>query len=381
MSRTLRTDRIRAIHTARVSPTVRPELLVSGARGSHDRSDFLLVRIVTTGGVEGIGEVSGTLLWSGEDSTTAEHVIGRALAPALIGQPLVPVAALEARMDRALAGNPFTKAGVSIALWDAYAKSLDVPLAVALGGPMRTEVAIKCSLSGNGGRLRTGLARAQESGFRAFKIKIGLDVDSDVERMAELRALVGPDTMIGLDANGGYSRADARRAGERLLEFGPAFFEQPVAPADLVGMRDLRGLGIPVVGDETVFGSEDLMAAIRADALDVVSLYVGKSGGPGRAVTMGRIAHAAGVDIVIGSNGELGVGAAAQLHVACALEALGAIPSDIIGAAYYDSDVVRIGIDTDGVRARLGDAPGLGVVLDDHLSARLRDGSSEQGVR
>ncbi|NUR91253.1 MAG: mandelate racemase, partial [Nonomuraea sp.] len=78
------------LQLADVSPAVRPELVVAGARGTHDRSDFLLVKVVTSAGVEGIGEVSGTLLWSGEDAGTARHVITRALAPALLGQPLTP---------------------------------------------------------------------------------------------------------------------------------------------------------------------------------------------------------------------------------------------------------------------------------------------------
>src|SRR5690606_18420101 len=52
------------IRTVPVSPRVKPELLVSGARGTHDRSDFLLVEITTSAGVSGIGEVSATLTWS-----------------------------------------------------------------------------------------------------------------------------------------------------------------------------------------------------------------------------------------------------------------------------------------------------------------------------
>lgn len=355
---------ITRITTTKISPKVRADLLVSGARGTHDTSDFLLVRVVTSAGVEGIGEVSATLTWSGEDSHTADRVIDAVLRPALIGQPLVPVAALEARMDRVLAGNPFTKAGLSIALWDAYARTLDVPLAVALGGPRRREIPVKCSLSGNGERLETGYRRARESGFGAFKIKIGMDVETDVERMREARALAGDGTFIGLDANGGYDQASARRAVEGMLPYGPAFLEQPLAPADLAGMRDLRSLGLPVVADESVFGMADLMAVIRAEAADVISLYVGKSGGPGRAVEMGAVAAAAGLRVILGSNGELGVGAAAQLHVAAAVAGLTeAIPSDIIGAHYYDEDIVESGLDATGERARLTDAPGLGIVL------------------
>lgn len=352
------------ITTARISPRVKPALLVSGARGTHDRSDFLLVRVVTSSGVEGIGEVSATLTWSGEDSLTAERVIDAVLRPALLGQPLVPVAALEARMDRVLAGNPFTKAGLSIALWDAYARTLDVPLALALGGPLRTTIPVKCSLSGNGDRLAAGYRMAKSSGFGAFKIKIGMDVATDIERMREARELAGVGAFIGLDANGGYDRARARRAVEGMVPYAPAFLEQPLPPADLAGMRELRALGLPIVADESVFGMADLMALIRADAADVVSLYVGKSGGPGRAVEMGAVAAAAGLRVILGSNGELGVGAAAQLHVAAAVSGLtDEIPSDIIGAHYYDEDVLESGLDATGERATLTDAPGLGVVL------------------
>ena len=64
-------DRISTIETARVSLRAHPTLTVRGARGTHDHSDFLLVRLVTEAGHEGFGEVSATLQWSGEDAETA----------------------------------------------------------------------------------------------------------------------------------------------------------------------------------------------------------------------------------------------------------------------------------------------------------------------
>jgi L-alanine-DL-glutamate epimerase-like enolase superfamily enzyme len=364
---------ITAVHTARVSPAVRPDLVVRGARGTHDRSDFLLVRVVTSDGGEGLGEVSATLGWSGEDGATAERLVDAVLRPALVGQPLVPVAALQRRLDDAVAGHPFTKAGLAIALWDAYARALEVPLAVALGGPLRREVPVKCSISGDGDRLRTTLEAGRASGFRAFKVKVGLGPEGDAARLALARELTGPGTFLGADANGGWTRADAARALELLRPHRPAFVEQPVEPGDLAGMAALRGRGIPIVADEAVFGMADLVACVRADAADAVSLYVGKSAGPDRAVAMGHVAGAFGLDVVIGSNGELGVGAAAQLHVACALPALSeAIPSDIIGAHYYEHDVLADPLAVDGRAARLTDAPGLGVRLIPELEERLR---------
>ena len=353
---------IAALHTAAVSLDARADLVVRGAKGAHDRSDFLLVRVTTSDGVVGYGEVSATPLWSGEDGASARHFIDTVLVPALVGRPLAPVGGLESTMDKALAANPFTKAGVSIALWDAYARTLGVPLATALGGPYRTEVPIKLSLSGDGAALEKAHAAGHAAGFRSFKVKVGLGVDGDVARLAHARKLAGLDTFLGVDANGGWSRAEAARAVPALAAHGPAFVEQPLQPDDLDGMRALRANGLPIIADESVFGTADLVRVIRAEAADVVSLYVGKSGGPGRAVAMGGIAAAFGLGAILGSNGEFGIGAAAQLHVACALPHLSTdVPSDIIGAYYYGDDVLAKPLDTNGIVARLTDAPGLGV--------------------
>jgi muconate cycloisomerase len=126
------------------------------------------------------------------------------------------------------------------------------------------------------------------------------------------------------------------------------------------------------VADESVFGRDDLVSVLRAEAADAVSLYIGKSGGPGRVVSMATIADAFGLDVVLGSNGELGIGAAAQLHAACAAPGLSEqIPSDIIGAHYYEHDVLAEPLDSDGRTARLGTAPGLGVKVAEDIAARF----------
>ncbi|WP_158889872.1 mandelate racemase/muconate lactonizing enzyme family protein [Amycolatopsis anabasis] len=364
--------RIAAIHTVTVSLPAHPDLVVRGAKGPHDRSDFLLVQVVTTDGLEGYGEVSATPLWSGEDGASAQHFVRGVLTPALLGKRLAPVGQLESVMDKVLAANPFTKAGVSTALWDAYARTLGVPLAVALGGPFREEVPIKLSLSGDGPQLDRVYEAAVAAGFRSFKVKVGLGVEGDLARVSRARALAGPGAFLGTDANGGWSRAQAREAVRGLADLRPAFVEQPVAPGDLEGMAALRSFGLPVVADESVFDSDDLVRLIRADAADVVSLYVGKAGGPGRAVAMGRLAEAFGLDVLIGSNGELGLGAAAQLHVACALPGLSTtLPSDIIGAHYYAEDILEKPLNSNGIRARLGDGAGLGVVPRDDIRRRF----------
>lgn len=363
--------RIAAIEIAPVSLHADRRLVVRGARGMHDRSDFLLVRVQTTRGAIGYGEVSATPRWSGEDAASATHFIRDALAPALVGETLASVAALRARMELALAGNTFTKAGVDTALWDALARTLGMRVVDLLGGAVRTEVPTKMSISGDGDVLAGTLEEIRARGFSSFKVKVGTGHDRDVARFRLARELVGPGTFLGADSNGGWTRSEAMRTVRDLAGFNPAFIEQPVAPHDLDGMRAVRALGFPVVADESVYGPEDVARVSQAEAADVVSVYVGMAGGLERAVRAIATANLFGLDALIGSNGEFGIGAAAQIHVACAAERLSTFPSDIIGQHYYEEDVLESPVPIDGRVARLPDGPGLGVEPNAQVRARF----------
>lgn len=366
--------RISSIGTTPIRLPVHPDLIVRGAAGAHDFSAFLLVRVMLSNGVVGYGEVSATAGWSGEDDVTAEHFIRTRMAPAVLGMPVADILTADEALSRSVGGNLFTKAGLSIALWDAYARYRGEPLAETLGGIRRREIPIKFSLSGDGDLLRTTHRAASQLGFQAFKVKVGLDIERDIARVRLARDLVGPDTFLGVDANTGWSYEDACRALEAFSEFGVAFVEQPVARGDLSAMADLRGRGMPIIADEAVGDIWDLRNVINAGAADVASIYVGMSGGPARAVAMGAAATHAGLDVVIGSNGEMGIGAAAQLHVAAALPALSSvIPSDIIGSFFYAEEILATPLDSDAVVARLTDEPGLGVVPRDDLVAKLEE--------
>lgn len=365
-------DVVAAVHATTVRLPLDPRLAVHGARTVHAESEFVLVRVVLRSGAYGYGEVSATRNWSGEDAATATHHIRDVLAPVLIGRPIAPVAGLTAAMDRALAGNPFTKAALNMALWDALGRSLGLRVAQLLGGPHRTEIPVKISLSGDGDRLAACHEVAVAKGFSAFKVKVGKGLPGDLSRVDLARELAGPGMFLGADANGGWTRSQASRAVPTLRERGLDMIEQPVAAGDLAGHALLRGQGIPVWVDESVFGIADLVRVLRGEAADGVSLYVGKSGGLEPLVAAATTASHFGLDVVIGSNAEFGVGAAAMIHAAAACPRLGDVPSDIIGHHFYIDDVLAEPLDIDGRRARLPEAPGLGVELRPDLEAALR---------
>lgn len=371
---------VASIATLPLRMQVAPDLAVHGAAGEHSFSGFLLVRVELSNGVVGYGEVSATPKWSGEDEATAAHFIQHLLAPALIGTAIDEIERADRIMDDRLGGNMFTKSGLSIALWDAYARTRDVALAEALGGVRRREVRIKCSLSGTSEQMRRAHAYAVSMGFSSFKVKVGLDLPGDIARVALARELTGPGAFIGSDANTGWTRADAALAIEAFAPYGIAFVEQPLAAKDLEGMASLRGRGVPIVADESVGDLWDLRSVIAGGAADVVSLYVGMSGGPARAVAMGVEAAAAGLDVVIGSNGEMGIGAAAQLQVACALPELStSIPSDIIGSHFYLEETLDHPLRSNGSTVVLGDGAGLGVMPRPDLVEALEREAARRG--
>jgi L-alanine-DL-glutamate epimerase-like enolase superfamily enzyme len=364
--------KIEAIETTVVNRPFNPALAVRGAKSTHASSSFLFVRVRASDGSEGFGEVSATRNWSGEDEVTARHAIRDVIEPALLGRSLGPIPELSAVMERAIAGNVFAKAGLNMALWDALGRSLGQPVAALLGGPLRAEIPVKISISGDGDELRAGYRAAVDAGFSSFKVKVGRGVAGDVERFKLARELAGDAAFIGADANGGWSVSDARRVIPELAAADAAFIEQPVAARDITGMASLRKGLLPVVADESVYGPGDLAQLIRADAADAVSIYIGKSGGLERAVQMANTCTIFGIDVVIGSNAELGLGAAAQAHVASACERLGSIPSDIIGQHFYTDDVLAEPMAIDGSTAAVPMSAGLGVTVRDDIVRSFR---------
>src|SRR6202165_5850256 len=99
--------KITGVESIPVRVPIRPDLAIRGKGGYHSESPFLLVKVNTDEGIVGLGEVSCTPLWSGEDQTTAAHLIRTYLAPALIGKDPSQIERLSAMMQKVVANNPF----------------------------------------------------------------------------------------------------------------------------------------------------------------------------------------------------------------------------------------------------------------------------------
>lgn len=179
-------------------------------------------------------------------------------------------------------------AGVDCALWDLRGKLLGLPVWRLLGGQFRGEVPLYGSFSRSkgGGEYRTPAecadyaAELAGEGFRAIKVRLaireeGADPDPDpaVPTMRAVREAVGDDVDLYVDANNGYSAAQAILVGKRLAEtFGVSLFEEPVAAYHYGSLAKVAdALDIPVSGGEheyTRWQFRDLMLQGRVDVLN-----------------------------------------------------------------------------------------------------------------
>ena len=368
--------RIERIRTTPVAVPMVPERIISGAAGTHDRSPFLVVEVETDAGLTGLGEVSCTPIWSGEDSTTASHVIDSYIGPAIAGlDPRAPEAAWPA-IDGAIAGHTFTKAALEMALWDIAGKAAGLPVYKLLGGPVMPEIPTKFSVTGAAPDHAAEVASwAVDRGYPAMKVKVGRGgVAADVARVTAVREAIGDDVVLGVDANCGWNRAEAVMAGRHLEALGVSFMEQPVARRDYGGMAAVRRrVGMPVVADESAGTAEDAALLAVNESCDILSIYVGMAGGIAPARRVAAVATSFGLGWTIGSNLELGIALAAHMHIAASTHGFDhRVPADILSPFYYEGDVIAEPLDVRAGVAVAPAGPGLGVRLDRDALDRYR---------
>lgn len=365
--------KIESVTTERLLVPLRKEWTIACGRYVHDSSPFLLVR-VRTDGIEGIGEVSGTYQWSGEGFQTAEAAVKSVLAPAVVGLELSPNL-IRLKMDQALAGFQFTKAAVEMAVWDALGKRFGAPVHTLLGGQIRSSVSSKFSISAVTPEEAVTIATAAwKAGFRKFKIKVGRGLAEDLERVKAVRKAVGDDVSLAVDANGGWSLGEARRALPLLEKMQICAIEQPLSEGSLRELAILRAhSNIPILLDESIWNGPDIALSNYLGAADAVNIYIGKSGGIAGAIEATKLARSLGIGATMGSNLELGIGHASILQVLSVSDGfdLDTYPPDAAGPMYYIADLVEPGFEIKDGQVPIPTGPGLGVCLNEKSLKRF----------
>lgn len=364
------TMKITRITSHAVEIPLKPERRMISALGQHQVSKYVIVRVETDEGIDGVGEATVMERWSGETVWGTVALIDNILAPKLVGADPHNIAGIDLTMDKATAFNWFAKSAIEMACWDIQGKAAGKPVYELLGGAVKP-LEIKCRFSMGAyppDRARKRAGELVEEGFSTIKVKVGTIPDEDVERVQIVRDVIGPDRELVIDANCGWDAPTAISSFERMREFNVALFEQPTTNSDYAALAEVRKAIRPAktMADDIVFDLAHARECIRNDACDVISVYPGKNGGIRKCCEIISLAEQHGVACSVGSNLEFDIATAAMCHVAIANSnvKLDEFPGDILGPDYHEVRVVKDPIRIEGPFVEITDRPGLGIEVD-----------------
>ncbi len=251
---------------------------------------------------------------------TPEEVIDNIEAlviPLLEGENPFHIARFHKELKAADPGMRSTLAMVNIALYDLMARKADLPLYQLLGG-FRQEIQTSMTLGIE--PLDDTLKKAKaywQQGFRILKLKGGISIDEDVEKVRRLREAFGPALVLRFDANQGYNLKDAVRFIELTRMSGIELFEQPTAYGNDEALKNVtNNVAVPVMADESIRSLRDVFHISKNDISDMINIKIMKVGGLTESMHINSVAKAAGMEVMVGCLDECALGISAGLHFA-----------------------------------------------------------------
>lgn len=200
------------------------------------------------------------------------------LGPHLIGYDSRELGVLNHRMDAALKGHPYVKAGIDIACWDLLGKASGLPVCQLMGGRFGEKVRLYRAISQvPPDEMAANVASYRDQGYTRFQLKVGGDPDTDIERIHAVSSILRPTDRLVADANTGWTQHEAMRVVRGVRELD-VYVEQPcLTYEECLAIR--RHTDHPFVLDENIDNLAMLMQAKQDLAMDVVNLKISKLGG------------------------------------------------------------------------------------------------------
>jgi len=280
-----------------------PVPVQAASHGVMSEFDLVTVRIDAGAGAAGVGY---TVLNAGH-GVAAAAIVDNAFRGRLLGEDAGRIEWLWQKLWRGhhYSGRgglvSFALAAVDTALWDLRGRALGEPLWRLLGG-YRPEVrayAGNIDLNFPRDELLAGVQRSLDAGYRSVKMRLGRPhLREDVERVAAVRDLIGPDVELMTDANEAWRPDEALRAFHALRDFGLVWIEEPIRPDDFAGYARLRAQGgVPIAAGENLHTVAEFTALIAAGGVDFPEPDLTTCGGITPWMKVARLAEAHGLPV------------------------------------------------------------------------------------
>lgn len=324
------------------------------------RNAFVEIRL--DDGTVGIGSGNPSEYVVGENLGQCLAVLREKNLEFLIGRDIREFHQLTFEIWKSFPKNPSARAALDIALHDVFTKYLKVPLVRFLGQkikslPTSNTIGIK-----NVEETLKEAADYIQRGFKILKVKLGKNLDEDIERLVKLREAFSDKVVIRIDANQGYSVGQTIDFYLKTKHLNIELIEQPLPAKAVAEMKNLpEEIKIKIAADESLITPKDALELIKPPyAAGIFNIKLMKCGGVSQALKIADIASYEGVDLFWGCNDESIVSITAALHAAFSCSNTKYI--DLDGSLDLGNDVVKDGfiLKDDGVMY-CSEKPGLGV--------------------
>jgi L-alanine-DL-glutamate epimerase-like enolase superfamily enzyme len=330
------------------------------ATGSKTEVQNVLVRVRLKNGVEGWGEAAPMT-----DSRDVALAAARRQGARLVGKDITAWRGILECVDERLGpGNGPARAALSMAVLDAWSRLAALPLRLLFGGAQERVASDVTVTIVPPAQALAAARRIVGLGVRTIKIKIGRDIEEDLERVRAVNS-AGKGLRLMLDANQGYGPRQSLRLLAKLKRVGirPVLFEQPAHRDDFKGLAEVWRLGgVPVAADESAAGRLDVLRLAKLKACQVINIKLMKCGLL-EAWDIALIARAAGMGLMIGGMVESSLAMTCSAHFAAGIGGFSFI--DLDTPLWFKRDPMkgvtfsRGGIyDLSAVKAGIGVNPG-----------------------
>ncbi|HPI78967.1 MAG TPA: dipeptide epimerase [Cyclobacteriaceae bacterium] len=326
-----------------------------------DQVESGFVEITLEDGTTGIGAGNPSHYVTGETLDACMAALEEKNIQFLIGRDIRGINQLTYEVLGKMPKNPAARAALDIAIYDAFTKHLGVPLVKFLGQKIKS---LPTSNTIGIMNVEETLKEAEDYGKRGFsvlKVKLGINLEEDIERMVKLREKFGNKFTIRIDANQGYTTEKTIEFYTKTKHLNIELIEQPLKASAIDEMKKLpEEIRQVIAADESLISPKDAIELVKPPrASGIFNIKLMKCGGVSQALKIADIAALEGVDLFWGCNEESIVSITAALHAAFACASTRYI--DLDGSLDLGKDVVKGGfVLKDGVMY-CNDKPGLGV--------------------